>query len=185
VTIPAAIHTQRLALLRLLAGWEVVLGMLSHPVFADRVTWPVRAFLSSLLFRAELAAGYLVVAAARALVLRGDVQTDGFDALTQADAMAASLCGAAEGNGDAVPVARLRARVASLKHVLSNLPRAALRLLAVFVRTGGAGESGPCRYPLRRDIGAGRSVLRRVIRIDRPPDKDRRSLDTACGSAST
>jgi len=162
------INSQRLALLRLLAGWAVLLRVLDCPVFADHFTRPVRVFLSRLLFKAELAAGFLVVAVADVLIRRGFVRADSFDALAYTEMMVASLF-ESQGSDDALSVARLRVRVNVLKRVLGNLPRAARQLLRGLC--GGAGRSvAPCIAWLKEQH-AGMRSLWVFQRIDRPPDK--------------
>ena len=174
MTIRPSITTQRIALLRLLAGWEIVLAVLACPVFAERFTQPVRGLLSSLLFKAELAAGYLVIAAARGLIKRGAVRADHFDPRAQADALAGTLAAllshAASDADDAITVDRLRRRITALKRVLRTLPRCALRLLRTLSGTRSTDESS--LSPLSLPHLTVPRALRRAVRIDRPPDKN-------------
>jgi len=67
VDIERALETQRLRLLRMVAGLVVLVGFLSaHPVSRGFSIWTCR-FVGSILSRAEAAARYLVIAQARML----------------------------------------------------------------------------------------------------------------------
>jgi len=173
LTTGRTINSQRIALLRLLAGWEVVLAVLPCAALCGSVSLRLRGFLAAMVFRAELATGYLVVATLRGLIRRGAVQADGFDAAEQVEALAVSLIKTADWPDEALSVHRLRLRLRALKRDLADLPRAALRMLQMLADTVDADESesraGGCAE--RRGKRTGGKSLRPVLRIERPPDK--------------
>jgi hypothetical protein len=176
LTTEYAINTQRLALIRLLAGWEVVIGVMSLPIFSGAVARRVLGFVSSLLSRAELAAGYLVVATVQNLSARGVITVAGFKTKAQTDAMAARLFGAVHEPEASLTVREVQRRIWALRRILANLPRAALRLLRKLSKDGRAHKADApyCSTPV--DGAMAKAALRQDRRVERPPDKQRAHL---------
>ena len=114
-----ALETQRMKLLRLLARWAVVLEILAGGPLALPVPRWVRAFIDTLLTRAEYAAQILVKVSGRLQSTSG-----------LADPINAPrpLCPQTD---DAPSVQALIRRIAALREMLENLPRHARRLLRV------------------------------------------------------
>jgi len=170
VDMERAIETQRLRLLRLVAGLFVALGFLSvGPVSRGFLVW-VCGFVDSVLSRAEVAARYLMIAQAKQMggeVDRGrlsEIFTHDFDRPETG-----------------ISVADCRARLRALKAVLTDLPRHALRLLRRI--TNQSQREVSADQPLPRP---GEWLIERLqnwrlarIRIERPPDQIERPFDQA------
>jgi len=109
-----ALETQRLRLLRVVAGWIAVLRFLSGAPFS--VPCSLRQFFASLVIRAELAAQYLVTVSVR---LQGG----------NSQARTGPKPDRALGGDDVPSVEDLMRRMAALCDLLENLPRAARRLI--------------------------------------------------------
>ena len=162
--IERTLETQRLRLLRIVAGLVVVVGVLAlGPVSRGFSVW-VCGYVGSVLSRAELAARYLVIAQARLIAAqRGcDLDVSRFsETLVQSYAPPETASGVAE----------IRVRLRALRAVLMNVPRYALRLLRrIEKQVSGSGSRPSPRFdPCRSsDLCARR---RAAIRIERPPDK--------------
>jgi len=160
VDIEQALETQRLKLLRLLARWAVMLGVLSVGPVALPVPCWVRAFFETLVIRAEMATKNLVRVSA-CLQVTGGVM------------VAASQPRACSDQGMVVPSAQdLLRRVNTLRDRLENLSCVARRLLCVRMIAGAAFDfSAPSHLfaaPKRVAMTRADWVLPRV---ERPPDK--------------
>lgn len=160
VDLERSLETQRVRLLRLLAGWIAVLGVLSFgPVAIPSPRW-VRAFFDRLLIRAELAAQFLVRATALTQATSGLVAT-------------APLEIARDPQAFEVPSAQaLFARIEALRDILENLPRTARRSLRARNLVGAAIDfsAPPCCAPAPGQlatVGADWTPPR----VERPPDK--------------
>lgn len=116
-----AIETQRLRLLRIVAGLVVLIGCLSvGPVSRGFSVWTCR-FVGSILSRAEAAARYLVIAQARSMAVRAGTGL-------RSEQISACLARVVMDDVE-VSASECRQRLKALRAVLTNLPRAALRLL--------------------------------------------------------
>jgi len=116
------IETQRLRLLRLVAGLAVALGFLSiAPISAGFSVW-VCGFVVSTLSRAEVAARYLVVAKARRMMAQRGIALD-------VNRLLNGLPVAFDASNIEPSVGDCRARLRALQAVLTDLPRHAVRLL--------------------------------------------------------
>ena len=161
-----SLETQRLRLLRILAGLVVVVGFLSvGPVSRGFSIWAC-GFVGSILARAEMAARYLVVAQARSLLTCNGAK---LDRSLLSDHLARV---AATDNAD-VSLSDCRKRLNVLRAVLMDLPRHAARLIRRIEKH------------MRRALGTVRvshfsepcvsTSLDEwhlpTIRIERPPDK--------------
>jgi len=157
-----AIDTQRLRLLRLVAGLLVAVGILSvGPVSRGFSIWACE-FVGSILSRAEVATRYLVVAQARRIAaLRGG--TVEMSRFSVPFAPEFPLC------ETQTTVRDLRLRLRALQAVLTNLPRHALRLMR---RIGKRRRSGAQVSPRPSTLFSGTLFDWRLagIRIERPPD---------------
>ena len=155
-----SLETQRVTLLRLLAGWIAVLGVLSFGPVALPVPRWVRAFFDRLLIRAELATQFLV----RAVAL-----SQATDALV---APAPFLRARGQQAVDVPSAQTLLRRMNALRNVLENLSRSARRSLAVQNRIGEAiNFAAPSRLAPMRDRVGTVGVEWTRPRIERPPDK--------------
>ena len=154
------LETQRVRLLRLLAGWIAVLGVLSFgPVALPMPRW-VRAFFDRVLIRAELAAQFLM----RAIAL-----TQATSGLVTQTPMARTERRMAV---DVPSAQMLLRRMKALRDVLEDLPRYARRLLRVWNTAGEAIDfsAPPCLIPANGTL-AMVSADWVQPRIERPPDK--------------
>ena len=169
------IETQRLRLLRVIAGLFVAVGFLSvGPVSRSFSDW-VCGYVDSILSRAELAARYLVVAQARLIAARGGMVIDRgqFSEAILADIAACET---------ERSVSHCRARLKAVQAVLMDLPGQARCLLRRI------------RYQRRREPRAARPLLRTDLRrsaslrawrlagtrIERPPDRASVSQHRSC-----
>ena len=117
-----AIETQRLRLLRLVAGLIVLLGFLSVGPVARGFSVSVCRFVGSVLSRAEAAARYLVMAQAHSMVAQS-----GFHVRqSQLSACFERVFAADESD---LSVAECQRRMRVLRAVLKDLPRSARSLL--------------------------------------------------------
>ncbi len=118
-----AVETQRLKLLRLLAGWLAVVAFLSAAPISPAWTLWVRSFLSSVLARAEAAAQCLIFVEARRIAQARGGEVDPAW-LSQRHFELLSVC-----DGTPPSLAVLRRRLVALRGLLNSLPRRGLRLL--------------------------------------------------------
>lgn len=167
--IEQGLETQRLRLLRLLAGLLAMLVLVSLGPVSQGFTERVRRFALSVLSRAEAAAQCLVMVQARLLAAERGMTVDGAQLLLASgadepwDAMGVSA-------SDAVPtLAMLRHRIDALRNLLRALPRRGLRLLRRTERPRSRSGSGwrviPSPARSRDDAWIA------AERIERPPDK--------------
>ena len=159
--IEAAYETQRLKLLRLLAGLLYIVAFVSVLPVASVMPVRVRAYVASVLDRAEAAADCLVIVAASLLFgYRMPPENDlpmplNAECLDERD----------------VSAEHLLQRIAALRAVLKNLPRYAKRLVQ---RCAELWEERACEFVaviqcgLEDTLRAGQFLLPRV---ERPPDK--------------
>ena len=120
--IERALETQRLRLLRVIAGLVVLLGFLSvGPVSRGFSVW-VCGFVGPVLARAEAAARYLVIAHAYRMAGRS-----GFD--LDRRQISESFAGAFVTDDPDVSLLECQRRLKALRAVLMDLPLHALRLL--------------------------------------------------------
>ena len=153
-----AIRTQRDALLRLLAGWLAVVVLLSVAPVSPAWTRRVRAFVASVLWRAEAAAHCLVVVYARRLAadqagllaLRGD-----------------TLFARAVESDEPPSLAELRARLLALRCLLNALPRRARQLVRRLGAVSGS-DAAPVTLP-GQSRATRRSKRLRVVSQCWPP----------------
>ena len=158
------LETQRLRLLRIVAGLLFAVGvLLVGPVSRGFSVWVCRS-VASVLSRAELAARYLVIAQARMMAVQR-----GFD--WDVRLFADSQASAAASSSAPPSVAACRARLWALRAVLMNLPRYAERLLRrIQAHLRGRNPVPSLRFApiLSTALCASR---RAALRIERPPDK--------------
>lgn len=151
VDLEQSLETQRVRLLRLLAGWIAMLGVLSFgPVALPLPQW----------IRAELATQFLVQAAA-------------LNKATSGLAVSVPLEAVRGRRVVEVPSARaLLGRMEALRDVLENLPRYARRLLQVRNAAGEALDFSvpPCLGPALGQLATINPDWT-PPRIERPPDK--------------
>ena len=161
-----AIDAQRLKLLRLIAGWLAVVAFVSGAPFSPEFPRWVRAYVSSVLSRAECAAQYLVIAQAR--LIAGRTGCD-FDQALFFDCAALNSAGQARGES----LAALRGRLKTLRVVLENLPRYGLRLLHRVEKRARRLVHERIAVPCSDMQDAKTLCAWRLIgvRIERPPDK--------------
>ena len=160
------IETQRLKLLRLVAGLVVLLGLLSVGPVSRVFSVSVCAFVGSILSRAEAAAKYLVIAQARLIVARRGMN---WDRSRFSDPRARIFVA----DQIDVSLADCRARLKALRAVLMNLPRHALRLVRRIEQQirGAAAPNWPLRSAVRRRSVSLCDWRLATRRIERPPDK--------------
>ncbi len=111
-----ALETQRVKLLRLLAGWFALVGVLSAGPFQLPVPRWILAFFDTLLIRAELAAQYLLTAS---IFLQG-----AGNAVVLGDVPKPTMSRAED---DVPSPAELLRRMEKLRSLLENLPQHALQ----------------------------------------------------------
>ena len=165
------LETQRLKLLRIVAGLVFAVGLLSvgpvSRVFSD---WAC-GFVGSILSRAEAAARYLVIARARSMMVRRGIRED---QSRFSDALAHVL----PVDEDEISASAYRRRLKALHLALLDLPRFAAHLIRRLQRqkrrTERACRVMPC--PDRRLSASLRDWPLRATRIERPPDKGRSFL---------
>ena len=161
-----AIETQRLRLLRIVAGLLVAVGVLTIGPVSCRFSDWVLGFVRSILSRAETAARYLVIAQARLMSSRGGMDID----QSQFSVSIASVFVAEAAD---VSLPDCRERLNALLAVLTHLPRHAARLIRRIERQT-RGVACACRLSHRFDerLLASLDDWRLAEpRIDRPPDK--------------
>ena len=161
------LETQRLRLLRLVAGLVVLVGVLSVGPVSRVFSVLICRYVGSVLSRAEEAARYLVIAHAYRVVARS-----GFD--VDRSLISESLDRAVSADCADVSLPACRRRLKVLRAVLADLPRHALRLLCRIEkqnrRTMRVDHSSPC--PNAR-LSASLCQWRLAgNRIERPPDKN-------------
>ncbi len=159
------LETQRVKLLRLLAGWFTIVELVSMgPLRVELPRW-MRSFLQTVLIRAEFAAQSLVIVAACVAVKNG--------AGGSLPCRAPSVrCSHPTEYADDVPstLAILR-RMRALRALLKDLPRRGLRLLRTARRPRTARcQSSVVVIPELHDWALA------ARRIERPPDKARLRL---------
>ena len=164
------IATQRLRLLRLLAGLLVAVAFLSAAPFSTAYRQWLRGFVFSVLTRAEAAAQCLVIAQARILAYQRGVNFE----------PAQCLHAVGPASDEKMPtLAALRRRISALRAVLNNLPRHGMRLLRR-MRGICVEGSGKTRLGFIWDVCDGLGAWRMgADPIERPPDKPLRFVFTA------
>jgi len=159
-----ALETQRLKLLRLLAGLAMALGLVSlAPAVSMLPRW-IRSYVASVLFRAESAVQSLVIVAACG-VLR-DRATGSLTGLSFPPLPIAAL---PEGASSSAALLR---RIRVLQAVLEDLPRHAKHMIARMTKP----KSEPREPSVGWDAPVGiliPAVEPIAARIARPPDKRR------------
>ncbi len=161
-----AIETQRLKLLRVVAGLVVLVAVLSLGPIARGFSISICGFVGTMLSRAEIAARYLVIAQARLMDSRSGsaIEQSQFSELLVRVVIA---------EDKDVSLSDCRERLKALHAVLTHLPRHAARLIR---RIEKQMRDVARTYPLslRSDEGLS-GVLRgwqlAGPRIERPPDK--------------
>lgn len=163
-----ALETQRLKLLRLLAGWLSVVAWVSVAPFVGELPRWVRAFLASLVIRAEMAAQNLVFVSACLLAREkpGRFVRRGLGPISDVE----------HGVGcDDVPSTReLLRRMHALLTVLEDLSLYGRRLLQRRVPRRRAVRGGVTRKRMaQRRVGRRSPRFERCLipRIERPPDR--------------
>lgn len=156
--IERALETQRLRLLRMVAGLVVLVGFLSaHPVSRGFSIWTCR-FVGSILSRAEAAARYLVIAQARMMDARNGIDVSFSESLALVT-----------DDADVSPTEYQR-RLKALRAILMDLPRHALRLLRRIEKQSRVDTHQPSPYPDTRLSTSCHDWRLAGNRIDRPPD---------------
>ncbi len=161
MNIDAAYETQRLKLLRLLAGLVYVLAFVSVLPVASVMPVRVRAYVASVLDRAEAAADCLVIVAASLLFGYRMPPENDLPMPLNAERM----------DERDVSAECLLQRIVALKTVLENLPRYAKRLVrrCAEPREERSFELSVMAFcGLKDALRAGQLLLPRV---ERPPDK--------------
>lgn len=163
--IERAIETQRLKLLRLLAGLFTAVALLSVGPIAPAWSRWVRSFVFSVLERAEAAAQSLVLAQA-CLIARSNGCDVDRARLAQRHIRAMTVSDA-----DDVPsLADLRRRIVALRALLKDLPRRSRRLLRrVIAWAGGLCSDFTARLFYADCLGMPQRERMIVSRIERPP----------------
>ncbi len=161
-----AIETQRLKLLRLVAGLVVLVGVLSLGPISRGFSISVCRFVGAMLSRAETAAQYLVIAQARLMESRSG------SAIGQSR-LSESLARAFVVDEKAVSLSDCRERLKALLAVLTHLPRHAARLIR---RIEKQMWGFACAERFSPRFNKHRSAMLRAWRlagprIERPPDK--------------
>lgn len=164
--VQAAIETQRLRLLRLLAGMLAVVAFVSAaPISRGFSRWVVEG-VAAILPRAELAAQYLLFAQAGARAARANGPVDRRRLLDHA-------LRDRPGDGNRITLSSLRHRLEVLRALLEDLPGFGLRLLRrvrkAMLRGSRPHHPHPCaKADMTMPLDAWRLA---GARIDRPPDK--------------
>ncbi len=161
-----AIETQRLKLLRLVAGLVVLVGVLSLGPISRGFSISVCGFLGAMLSRAETAAQYLVIAQARLMDSRSG------PAIGQSR-LSESLAHAFPAEEKDVSLSDCRERLKALLAVLTHLPRHAARLIRRIEKQM-RGIIPPRRLSPRLEKHPSPALRDRQLsgpRIERPPDK--------------
>ena len=160
-------ETQRLKLLRIVAGLFVVLGVLAvGPVSRWFSEWTL-GFVGSVLSRAEAAARHLLMTRVYLIARQSDLDLDRNQI---AEALAAALIV----DAPEVSLPECRRRLKTLRALLMDLPCHALRLLrriAKQCRRSAPMDRDLARPDMRRSIPP-RAWQRIAFRVERPPDKD-------------
>jgi len=167
VDFETALETQRLRLLRLVAGLIVLLGVLSvGPVSRGFSSWTCH-FVGSILSRAEAAARYLVIAHAHRMVARSGLDVE-------RSQISGTLASSFAADDAVVSVSECLRRLTVLRGVLMDLPRAALRLLRRIEKQGRrAMQTHRPPFCADTDFSASLRDWRLAgTRIERPPDQD-------------
>ncbi len=169
------IETQRLRLLRLVAGLVVLLGFLAVGPVSRGFSEAVCGYVGSILSRAEAAGRFLVIARARLMVARTGLN---WDQSRFSDACAHAVT--ADDTG--VSLADCRARIRALRAVLTDVPRHALRLIRRIEKRmcDGAGSPRILPRPEKRVSGPCRDWRLAATRVERPPDKHATASCPAC-----
>lgn len=174
-----AIDLQRDALLRLLARLVVAVEIMSCALLVDRAPYWARAFVSSILFRAEIAAEYLVIASMRALLPHdfrsGEMSNLARSALSSVRNRRDCAENLRLQDEDGISCDGLMARIQALKDLLENLPRAAMRRLRHELGVEAHSAALPAGETAfgKMFTGAAFFMMAQVFapRIERPPDK--------------
>ena len=157
------IETQRLRLLRLVAGLVVLVGFLSlGPVSRGFSVWSCH-FVGSILSRAEAAGRYLVIAQARMIVAREGVAID-------RSAFEDALARVVPVDSAESSLSECRGRLMALRALLLNLPRYARHLLRQIARRTRSSDQ-PALRPAARCSVTLRDWRLAAARIERPPDR--------------
>ena len=161
-----AIETQRLRLLRIIAGLLVAVGFLSvGPVSRSFSDW-VCEYVDSILSRAELAGRYLIVAQARLMAARAGIDLDR-NRFSECLIFDFTACEAD------FSLSECRARLKALQAVLFDLPgqaRCLLRRIGKQKRSEERAARPLPRPAMRRSVSLRAWRLART-RIERPPDR--------------
>jgi len=166
-----AIETQRLRLLRIVAGLIILLGVLSlGPVSRGFSVWTCR-FVESILSRAEAAARYLIIAHAYQMIARSGMDLN-------RKQISESLAREFATDGADVSLSECQRRLKVLRAVLKDLPRAALRLLRLIEKQSRRAMSTdqPSRFPHSRLSTSLHDWRLAGMRIERLPDIGLRKL---------
>ena len=173
--IERAMETQRLRLLRVLAGLIAVVAFVSAAPFSSAVSRWFAESVFSILLRAEAAAQCLVIVQARLLAVR-----KGSD-LNRASLPELRISRTLEIETP-VSLKDLRKRLDALRALLSDLPRHGLRLLRSTEKRAFRAPRTHETAPSRAAPG-GLTTLRIIgSRIERPPDKGNAQPSNLCTS---
>lgn len=161
-----ALETQRLKLLRLLAGWLAAVAFLAALPFSPALSRWVGGVVLSVLARAEAAAQYLVIAQARLIAAQTGRAVD-------SERFSDFRIPSGADRASAGSLTDLRLRLEALRVLLEDLPRFALRLLRRAEKR--AGRLGGTRLTAPRPVTGDPEALcpwrLARLRIERPPDK--------------
>ncbi len=161
-----AIESQRLKLLRLVAGLVVLVGVLSLGPISRGFSISACGFLRAMLSCAETAAQYLVIAQARLMEARSG------SAINQSQ-FSEALAHAFVADEKDVSLSECRERLKALLAVLTNLPRHAARLIRRIEKQL-RGVISLCQLSPRLEKHPSPALRDRQLarpRIERPPDK--------------
>lgn len=177
VEIERALEIQRAKLLRLLAGWLVIVEWMPFaPFVGDAPRW-LRSFLGALVTRAEFAAQSLVIVSARLQAQNGR----GILVMAQSRSFAFANVDASR-FGDVPSSKALAHRMRALRALLEDLPRAGHRFLRRCEDRRTAQASDAARPFEREPFALSPERLLRAApferRIERPPDKSHPTVFT-------
>jgi len=163
-----ALETQRAKLLRLLAGWLALVGLMSGGPLRIEVPRWLRVFLVSLVTRAELAAQSLVVVAACVAARNGGRALELHPASLPFKRLVSPV--------DDVPSTQeLLRRMTALRALLENLPRHGMRLLRRARQ-----KTGRSMWWIVCEAAISPHLVLADSRIERPPDKSVRAFRPLC-----
>ncbi len=162
--IERTLETQRLKLLRIVAGLLVLVGVLAVGPVSRRFSVWTLGFVGSILSRAEAAARYMTVTQACLMADRCGLGVDRRQ-------IAVPVVPVIAANDTVLSTDECRRRLRVLRATLSNLPRHALRLLRQIARRIHRSAKGCSPRVVICRSAAIQAWQHATKRIERPPDK--------------